>query len=188
MVNSLRSDRSARASGQSWSHCFDGEASCLLNLQTIKIFGSDNPLTNPCSGSAIKRPPADVRVRCNNNNKKTDMKLICNILMVLSLFFFVESAYEMFVLTAMRGPQMLFFSLIHVWPFWLITLFFISWFSFYGSIFCNLVFFIVRRFGKLKKHNRYAKVLFVVLTIQVIYFILAITYEKWSHILFSKGI
>ena len=38
------------------------------------------------------------------------------------------------------------------------------------------------------KHDRYAKVLRLVLAVQVAHLILGITYEKRSYILFPKGI
>ena len=55
-------------------------------------------------------------------------------LFLASSLFLARSSYEMFVLTPLYGPQMIFFSLLHTWPSKAITLFLYSWYTYYPFI------------------------------------------------------
>jgi hypothetical protein len=51
-------------------------------------------------------------------------------LLIASSLYMARSSFEMFVLTPRFGPQMLFFSLLHMWPYPLALLFIASWFAY----------------------------------------------------------
>ena len=102
------------------------------------------------------------------------------IFFVLSLFFFVRSSFELFYLTCMYGPQMIFFSLVHSWPEWAVNAILVSWFAYYAFLFFAVIVAVQSLFQskeastKLVRYSRYALIIYSA------HFILLSTYDFWS--------
>jgi hypothetical protein len=114
------------------------------------------------------------------------LKWIGNILIIASSLFFVETAFEMYLLTVTQGPQMLFFSLVHIAPalFGLVVL--------SGVAFLCLAVFafgvqVMKLAGRLKTSGRYSTFMLIILCVQVIHAALLLTYDRWALALFSGG-
>ena len=107
------------------------------------------------------------------------MKTIGTFLMVASLPFFLDTAFEMYLLTLIHGQQMLFFSLVHIVPGFLL----IVWLS--GVAFVCLAVFalgvvVLNLSGVLNAEKRYARMMLIVLLAQVAHAGLLITYDGWA--------
>ena len=107
------------------------------------------------------------------------MQSIGKFLIVVSLPFFLDTAFEMYLLTLAHGPQMLFFSLAHIAPVFLIVVW-LSGVAFaclgvfaLGVVTLNLV-------GVLDAGRSYSKLMLVILLVQVIHTALLITYDGWA--------
>jgi hypothetical protein len=109
------------------------------------------------------------------------------ILLTASLLFLGRSFFEAYVLTPSRGPQMIFFSLIHVWPSWLVGAFFASWFAYYLYLIFAGVISILGFSPRLRSAKNYIAFIRTTFIICGIHFILLLTYDKWSYALFSAG-
>ena len=107
------------------------------------------------------------------------LKLLGNILIAASSLFLVETALEMYVLTLVQGPQMLFFSLAHIAPAALVLV------ALSGVAFICLALFasviqVLRLMGRLDSNYSYAKFMRIVLGVQVIHAVMLLTYDRWS--------
>jgi TRAP-type C4-dicarboxylate transport system permease small subunit len=107
------------------------------------------------------------------------LKIIGNILIAASSLFFIETGLEMYLLTILQGPQMLFFSLAHIAPAALILVA-LSGVAFICLALFAMVMQVFRLMGKLDSTLGYAKFLLIVLGVQVIHVVLLLTYERWS--------
>jgi hypothetical protein len=114
------------------------------------------------------------------------MKKWSNILIAGSSLFFLETAYEMYVLTNMRGPQMLGFSIIHIAPGFALLVF-LSALIYLSLAMFAFVILVMRLVGKFSLDNGYAKFMLIVLIVQVIHTSLLLTYNKWVMTLFPNG-
>ena len=114
------------------------------------------------------------------------MKRIGNILIGGSLLFFLETAFEMYVLTMLRGPQMIGFSMAHIARGLLILVLLSGLFYLFLGGFA-LIIVVAKLFGKLTVEDGYARLMLIVLIIQIIHTSLLMTYDFWSAILFSKA-
>jgi hypothetical protein len=108
-----------------------------------------------------------------------------HILFYASLPFFVETAFEMYVLTLIGGPQMLFFSLAHIGGMFLISLLTLSALAFILFFVIGVSLVISKAAGKIQGHNREMARLNILLVLQVVHIALLFTYETWSNALFS---
>ena len=111
------------------------------------------------------------------------VKLIGNSLVVASSLFFLETAFEMYFLTLTQGQQMLGFSLAHV-GLWLLGLVFISGVAFLALALFALVLQMLKLMGRWEPLARYARVMLVVLCVQVVHGVLLVTYDRWAGALF----
>jgi TRAP-type C4-dicarboxylate transport system permease small subunit len=107
------------------------------------------------------------------------LKIVGNILIAASSLFLVETGLEMYVLTLLQGPQMLFFSLAHIAPAALVLVA-LSAIAFVCLALFAFVIQVLRLTGKLNSNYGYAKFMLVVLGVQVIHVALLLTYERWS--------
>jgi hypothetical protein len=107
------------------------------------------------------------------------VKILGNILIAASSLFFVETGLEMYVLTLVHGPQMLFFSLAHVAPAALILVA-LSGVAFICLALFAVVMQVLRLMGKLDSNLGYAKFMLIVLCVQVIHVVMLLMYERWS--------
>jgi len=112
------------------------------------------------------------------------VKSIGNILIAASSLFFLETAFEMYFLTLTQGQQMLFFSLAHIAP-WLLALLAVS-----GAAFACLAVFtlgvvILNLVGVLNAGKRYARMMLIILLVQVAHTALLLTYDRWASALFG---
>ena len=107
-------------------------------------------------------------------------------LLVASLFFLWQSSYESFYLTAAHGPQMLFFSAVHTWPGWLISLFFASWFAYYGFFLFAVVVSCLGFLAAFQPHATFIKVVRLALLFVGLHFAVFHTYDFWSGPLFGS--
>jgi hypothetical protein len=103
-----------------------------------------------------------------------------------SLLFFVETAFEMYVLTCARGPQMIWFSVAHVAPVVLILIMLSGLLYLCLSVFA-LAIVVARWIKRPITTPRYAKLMLVILAIQIIHSFLFLTYDRWSSLLFKNG-
>lgn len=110
-----------------------------------------------------------------------------NILVAASSVFFLETSFEMYVLTLRRGPQMLFYPLAHgssLLPPLLVAL---SGVAFICLAAFALVVVISGLAGKARSSGRYPRFLLIVLCVQVIHTALIVTYDRWASALFADG-
>ena len=104
------------------------------------------------------------------------MKALGTFLIAASLPFFLDTAFEMYLLTLIHGPQMLFFSLAHIAP----VFFLVVWLS--GVAFACLAAFalgvvVLNLLGVLNAEKGYARMMLVVLLVQVAHAALLLTYD-----------
>ena len=115
------------------------------------------------------------------------MKILGNILLAASSLFFVETAFEMYVLTLLQGQQMLFFSLAHIAPVAL-GIVALSGIAFVGLAMFAFTVQLMRFKGKWSTGAWYPKFMLIVLCVQVIHIVLLLTYDAWASALFSGSV
>ena len=114
------------------------------------------------------------------------MRKLGNILVVGSSLFFIETAFEMYVLTVIHGPQMLGFSMVHIARgfFMLVMLSGLIYLCLgvfaFGVVILNLV-------GKLGTAKGYARLMLLVLGVHIIHTVLLLTYDYWASVLFPRS-
>lgn len=113
------------------------------------------------------------------------LKVISQVLVVASGLFFLESAFEMYILTPLQGPQMLFFSVAHIAPLLLLPILFVSGLAFI----CLMVFAAALQVGRFKSWlgvaQGYRRVMLIILCVQAIHIILLLAYDHWAFALFA---
>ena len=113
------------------------------------------------------------------------LKVIRQVLVALSGWFFLESAFEMYILTPLHGPQMLFFSLAHIAPLLLLPILFVSGLAFI----CLMVFAAALQVGRfnsgLGEGQRVRNVMLIILCVQAVHIGLLLTYDHWAIALFA---
>ena len=112
------------------------------------------------------------------------MKSSGKFLIAASLPFFLETSFEMYLLTLMHGQQMLFFSLVHIAP-WLLALVAVSGIAFLCLAVFALGVVILNPLGVISIEGRHARMMLVILLVQVAHTALLLTYERWASALFS---
>lgn len=112
------------------------------------------------------------------------MKKLGNALIAASSLFFVESAFEMYLLTYMHGHQMLFFSLAHV-SFVLFCAVALSGVAFAALAVFALVIVSSNLLGRSGAGGSYHRLMLSVLLVQSVHTILLLTYDWWAGALFS---
>jgi hypothetical protein len=108
-------------------------------------------------------------------------------LLVAALLFVYQSSFELYVLTPLRGPLMVFFSILHLWPRWLLYLFFGSWAAFYAYLLFAIAVSVLGYLRRFNVHRRYFRFIRATVLVFGLHLILMWTYEKWAYALFSKG-
>jgi hypothetical protein len=108
------------------------------------------------------------------------------LLLGASLLFVWQSSYEVLYLTAAYGPQMLFFSVIHTWPGWLVELFFASWFAYYGLALFILVISLLGFFAPFRAHPSFIKAARLALLLIGLHLAVIHTYDYWAGPLFGS--
>jgi len=118
-----------------------------------------------------------------------------SILLSLSALFLLRSSYELFVLTPLRGPQMVFFSLLHTWSAPAVIAFFLSWLAYYALVLYALVALVARLAVSRTVSSRFVQWLggppgsswsiavYVGTSLVLIHLLAMITYENWSRVL-----
>ena len=114
-------------------------------------------------------------------------KIIGFSLLAASLLYLHRVFFEFYYLTPLRGPQMVFFSIVHLWPDWLLNLFFASSFAYYAYLVFAAIVSILGFLTRFSGHKRYFNFIRISLLILGVHFILELTYMKWSYAFFSKG-
>lgn len=114
------------------------------------------------------------------------IKIIGFSLLAASVLYLHRAFIEFYYFTPLRGPQMVFFSIVHLWPEWLLNLFFASGFAYYAYLLFAAVVSVLGFFKRFSGHKRYFTFVRVSLLILGVHFILELTYMKWSYALFSK--
>jgi len=112
------------------------------------------------------------------------MKRLGNILIAASSVFFIETAFEMYLLTYMHGPQMLFFSLAHAAPILFLAVA-LSGVAFVALAVFAFVVVLSNLLGKPAADGGYRRAMSVVLLVQVAHAALLWTYETWAAALFA---
>ncbi len=113
------------------------------------------------------------------------LKITGWILIVASGLFFFETAFEMYFLTPLQGPQMLFFSLAHIAPITLPILIMSGLAFICLMVFASLL--QVSRFNSWSgARSSYRKAMLIVLCVQIIHVSLLVTYEHWAIALFAN--
>ena len=111
------------------------------------------------------------------------MNRLGNILIATSSIFFVESAFEMYVLTPVHGRQMLFFSLAHgsLSLFLVVALSGVAFVTLAVFAFVAVLSCLTRRPGS---GGSYPRMMLVVLPAQLVHTTLLLTYETRAAALF----
>ncbi len=107
-------------------------------------------------------------------------------LLLASLFYLQRSFFELYYLTALRGPQNIFFSIVHLWPERLLYVFFASGFAYYVYIIFALVVTVISFFKNFTEHTRFITFVRISLLVLGVHFVLELTYLKWAYAFFSK--
>jgi hypothetical protein len=111
---------------------------------------------------------------------------IGRVLIAASSLFFLETSFEMYLLTLMNGPQMLFFSLAHIAPFFLLIVA-LSGVAFVCLAIFAFVVVMENLIGKLESPGNYPRFMLIVLCVQIVHTALLLTYERWAPTLFANG-
>lgn len=114
------------------------------------------------------------------------MKRIGNVLIIGSLLFFLETAFEMYVLTLIQGPQMIGFSIAHIAPVFFILVIISALFYVCLAVFALRIV-LLKFFGKTSTEDGYFRLMLIVLIVQFIHTTLLLTYNYWSPLLLRKG-
>jgi hypothetical protein len=114
------------------------------------------------------------------------MKTLGNILIAASALFFIETAFEIYLLTLAHGQQMLFFSLAHIAPSVLLIVA-LSGIAFICLAVFALVVVILNLVGKLDSLGTYPRFMLIVLCVQIVHSVLLLTYDRWAAALFASG-
>jgi hypothetical protein len=112
------------------------------------------------------------------------VKSIGKFLIAASLPFFLDTAFEMYLLTLAQGQQMLFFSLAHIAPVFLLVV------GLSGVAFACLAVFalgvvVLNLAGVLNAGKRYAGMMLIILLVQLAHTALFLTYDHWASALFG---
>jgi hypothetical protein len=108
-----------------------------------------------------------------------EMQSIRKFLIAASLPFFLDTAFEMYLLTPAQGPQMLFFSLAHIAPV-LLLLVSLSGIAFACLMVFALVIVVLNLVGVLNTESGYARMMLIILLVQAAHTALFLTYDRWS--------
>jgi len=108
--------------------------------------------------------------------------LVAWALLVLAVPAFLESAFEMYGLTLVRGPQMLFYSIVHSADPFLLTLLFVSWVCFALLTLYSGCIAILRLFSARSCKGSFGRIFTVVFTIALVHTFLLATYDHWSRL------
>lgn len=105
-----------------------------------------------------------------------------NVLIAGAALFFIETAFEMYVLTALRGPQMIGFGIAHGGRGLLLIVMLSAVFYVCLAVFALVV--IIRSLlGKALPPKNYPRIMLIVLGVQLIHTTLLLTYDRWSRLL-----
>ena len=107
------------------------------------------------------------------------MKSLGNFLMAASSLFFIETAFEMYLLTLVHSQQMLFYSLAHSASIFLLLV------VLSGLAFACLAVFavgviVLHLVGRPNIEKRYARMMLVILLVQLAHMALLLTYDRWA--------
>ena len=107
------------------------------------------------------------------------MKSFGNILIAASSIFFIETAFEMYLLTLVQGQQMLFFSLAHGNSLFLliVVLSGLAFVCLAGFAFGVVVLHVA---GRLNIGKRYVRMMLLILLGQIAHTALLLTYDRWA--------
>lgn len=114
------------------------------------------------------------------------MRKLGNVLIAGSSLFFFETAFEMYVLTIMHGPQMLGFWMVHIARGFFILVMLSGLIYLCLAVFAFVVV-IMNLVGKLGTAKGYARLMLIVLAVQIIHTTLLLTYDYWVAVLFPRG-
>jgi hypothetical protein len=103
-------------------------------------------------------------------------------LLILAAPAFLESAFEMYGLTLVRGQQMLFFSIIHTASALVTTLLFLSWICFIGLVLHSGGVAVLRVFSAHRCKDNFGSIFTVVFAITLTHTILLTTYDYWARL------
>lgn len=110
------------------------------------------------------------------------MRKVGNILVAGASLFFIETAFEMYVATAIRGPQMIGFGIAHGGTGLLLIVLLSAVIYVCLGVFALSVI-IISFLGRAHPTKNYLRMMLIILTIQVIHTSLLLTYEHWSRLL-----
>jgi hypothetical protein len=107
------------------------------------------------------------------------VQTIGKFLIVASLPFFLDTAFEMYLLTLTQGPQMLFFSLAHVAPILLVVVW-LSGIAYASLMVSALGVVVLSLVGVLNAEKSYARMMLIILLVQSAHTALLLTYDHWA--------
>ena len=140
------------------------------------------------------------------------------LLFLASSFFLVRSSYEMFVLTPLYGPQMVFYTLMHTWPERSVKLFFMSWSAYRPFVYFAVLFAVIRLICSITRAGSravgaettetprtpfvfrairwlsgppgyaWSVLIYLVAALAAFHFGAAMTYDSWSTALFEQSV
>lgn len=109
------------------------------------------------------------------------------LLLSFSSVFFLVTAIEMYVLTLLHGPQMLFFSLLHIAPLIFLVVLAASALAYVFHLILGLVVVALNLAKKSSWSETLSSRMRLVILFQVIHTFLLLTYSYWSSSLFSTS-
>lgn len=109
------------------------------------------------------------------------------LLLAFSSVFFLVTAIEMYVLTLLHGPQMLFFSLLHIAPLIFLVVLAASALAYVFHLILGLVVVALNLAKKSSWGETLSSRMRLVILFQVIHTFLLLTYSYWSSSLFSTS-
>lgn len=107
------------------------------------------------------------------------MKHLGTFLICGSSLFFIETAFEMYVLTALKGPQLIGFSLAHILPF-VLFLVFLSAFCYFALAIFAITVVVLEKLGKVFVAKEYSNRMLVLFCLQALHTTLFLTYDWWA--------
>jgi len=114
------------------------------------------------------------------------IKIIGFSLLAASALYLHRAFIEFYCFTPLRGPQNVFFSICHLWPQWLLFLFFASGFAYDAYLIFAAVVSVLGFLKRFSGHNRYFNFVRISLLVLGVHFVLELTYRKWAYALFPK--
>lgn len=103
-----------------------------------------------------------------------------------TILLFLIDGFEVYFLTLTRGPQMVYFSMVHLGGPYL-YLFTLGVLAFHLHALYVVVILLLRWFRRIGPFDRLLRASVYLFGLQAVHFVLLMTYDVWSYALFYRG-